>query len=187
VVTVTALSDGLDDAQQKVLRPLTGVGTDMSVNRPVKARGGSFGPVGGSRLPSAEQDQLRKCASGRRRQAVLSQSYADRQKLSVGDTFALKAHTYHVVGLAEAPLGRQASDVYIPLKQLQELSGREGRINVLQVRADNSDVAGKCAHARLRGTEERLRWAGRGQAAGSRPSNSLPSLIRAAMSLDCSR
>jgi hypothetical protein len=111
VVTVTALSDGLDDAQQKVLRPLTGVGTDMSVNRPVKARGGSFGPVGGSRLPSAEQDQLRKCASGRRRQAVLSQSYADRQKLSVGDTFALKAHTYHVVGLAEAPLGGQASDV----------------------------------------------------------------------------
>ena len=31
VVTVTALSNGLDRAQDKVLKPLTGVGTDMSV------------------------------------------------------------------------------------------------------------------------------------------------------------
>src|SRR4051794_5340825 len=256
VVTVTALSDGLDDAQQKVLNPLTGVGTDMSVNRPVKARGGSFGPVGGARLPSAEQEQLRKengdprlrfsklnpgdridqdnfistsqlsfpqseatriarvpgvqatapaltlsvlhmsgkvpeggfgggprpggpppAAGGRQsldftqktisgvdtahpalelvtpsqiargryfsasspaRQAILSQSYADREKLSVGDSFELKGHTYAVVGLAKAPLGGQASDVYIPLRQLQSLSDRDGRINVLQVRADDS-------------------------------------------------
>ena len=36
VVTVTALSKGLDDAQQKVLKPLTGVGTDMSVTRPLR-------------------------------------------------------------------------------------------------------------------------------------------------------
>src|SRR3954462_2562550 len=35
VATVTALSQGLDDAQGKVLKPLTGVGTDMSVSRPV--------------------------------------------------------------------------------------------------------------------------------------------------------
>ena len=31
VVTVTALSRGLDEAQAEVLEPLTGVGTDMSV------------------------------------------------------------------------------------------------------------------------------------------------------------
>ena len=36
VVTVSALSTGLDRAQEKVLAPLTGVGTDMSVTRPVK-------------------------------------------------------------------------------------------------------------------------------------------------------
>src|ERR687883_464033 len=34
VATVTALSQGLDDAQDKVLKPLTGVGTDMTVSRP---------------------------------------------------------------------------------------------------------------------------------------------------------
>src|SRR2546421_12011629 len=55
VVTVTALSNGLDDAQSKVLKPLTGVGTDMSVTRPLKVSGGGF-----QRLAPAEQDQLRK-------------------------------------------------------------------------------------------------------------------------------
>ena len=37
VVTVSALSAGLDDAQDEVLEPLTGVGTDMSVTRPLNA------------------------------------------------------------------------------------------------------------------------------------------------------
>ncbi len=36
VITVSALSNGLDSAQAKVLQPLTGVGTDMSVTRPLK-------------------------------------------------------------------------------------------------------------------------------------------------------
>src|SRR6185436_20939598 len=44
VVTVSALSKGVDDAQQKVLKPLTGVGTDMSVTRPLKLSGS--GPAG---------------------------------------------------------------------------------------------------------------------------------------------
>ena len=35
VVTVNALSTGLDRAQAEVLEPLTGVGTDMSVSRPI--------------------------------------------------------------------------------------------------------------------------------------------------------
>src|SRR5256885_3386149 len=68
VVAVTALSNGLDDAQSKVLKPLTGVGTDMSVTRPLKVSGSgssqSFGPGGGPggppQLSQSEQDQLRK-------------------------------------------------------------------------------------------------------------------------------
>jgi ABC-type antimicrobial peptide transport system permease subunit len=35
VVMVGALSAGLDDAQEEVLKPLTGVGTDLSVSRPI--------------------------------------------------------------------------------------------------------------------------------------------------------
>jgi ABC-type antimicrobial peptide transport system permease subunit len=71
VVTVSALSNGLDDAQSKVLKPLTGVGTDMSVNRPLQ-RSGSSGNFGGGgsggppRLSSKEQEQLRKENGNRR-------------------------------------------------------------------------------------------------------------------------
>src|SRR2546421_6972834 len=65
VVTVTALSKGLDNAQQKVLKPLTGVGTDMSVTRPIRISNngqtftpGAGGPGGG--LSQSERDALRR-------------------------------------------------------------------------------------------------------------------------------
>jgi ABC-type antimicrobial peptide transport system permease subunit len=35
VVIVGALSAGLDEAQDEVLEPLTGVGTDLTVSRPI--------------------------------------------------------------------------------------------------------------------------------------------------------
>jgi putative ABC transport system permease protein len=57
VVTVSALSAGLDKAQQKVLEPLTGVGTDMSVTRPLKINDSGQG-LGG--LSQSERDQLEK-------------------------------------------------------------------------------------------------------------------------------
>src|ERR671911_1737658 len=65
VVIVGALSKGLDDAQGEVLEPLTGVGTDLSVSRPIAvpdgdgaAGGGPGGPFG--QLPEREQSQLRR-------------------------------------------------------------------------------------------------------------------------------
>lgn len=63
VVTVTALSTGLDQAQAKVLKPLTGVGTDMSVTRPISisSSGGGF-----PRLSKKEQQELRKENGGAR-------------------------------------------------------------------------------------------------------------------------
>jgi putative ABC transport system permease protein len=57
VVTVSALSKGLDDAQQKVLKPLTGVGTDMSVTRPLKFNANGNGPGG---LSQSEREQLQR-------------------------------------------------------------------------------------------------------------------------------
>jgi ABC-type antimicrobial peptide transport system permease subunit len=46
VVIVNALSTGLDNAQSTVLKPLTGVGTDMSVSRPLKATSNGRGLFG---------------------------------------------------------------------------------------------------------------------------------------------
>jgi putative ABC transport system permease protein len=65
VAIVVALSKGLDDAQAKVLAPLTGVGTDMSVNRPVLVSGSgseqSFDPTTGAPgLSAEEQAQLQR-------------------------------------------------------------------------------------------------------------------------------
>jgi ABC-type antimicrobial peptide transport system permease subunit len=57
VITVNALSSGLDQAQANVLKPLTGVGTDMSVTRPISTSSSS----GGFRqLSATERAELQK-------------------------------------------------------------------------------------------------------------------------------
>ena len=273
VVTVNALSTGLDDAQQKVLKPLTGLGTDMSVTRPLKLSGSGFGG-----LSQKERDQLRQengpvriglvnrgkpgthfsddnfiatgqlsfpqsevakiaelrgardaaggltltalhiegtvpkqssqpqvqqfgpgggggganppgpprnidaqpmtvtgvdvskptlgaispsqitsgryLHSGSAREAVLNTSYAKRKNLHVGDSLKLKGKSFKVVGIARTPLGGQASDVYLKLGQLQSLSGRKGRVNVIYARATDTGSVGSLA------TEIRHNFAG---------------------------
>src|SRR5437016_9483391 len=64
VVAVSALSTGLDNAQAKVLKPLTGVGTDLSVSRPVRF-GTTAGP-GPQALPRAERNRLQQENGGLR-------------------------------------------------------------------------------------------------------------------------
>jgi putative ABC transport system permease protein len=238
VVTVSALSAGLDKAQEKVLEPLTGVGTDLSVTRPVKpgsapeggARFGlrnraqpgekfeddrfasgqqSFGagapqkiaamdgaadaaagltmtslhisgtvpdePVQPGQGPPADggagpnnidvesltvtgvdtakeglgaiaPGQITKgdwFSSGSARQAVLNTSYAKREGKGVGDTVSLGGKDFKVVGLAQTPIGGQASDVYTPLRALQSVSDNKGKANVIYARAVDADaVAG---------------------------------------------
>ena len=68
VVTVTALSNGLDDAQQKGVEAADRRGTDMSVTRPLRVsnNGQSFTPGGGgpggagAGLSQSERDALRR-------------------------------------------------------------------------------------------------------------------------------
>jgi hypothetical protein len=64
VVTVTALSNGLDRAQAQVLEPLTGVGTDMSVSRPIEFSNSGNRPF--QQLSDEERDQLRRENGGGR-------------------------------------------------------------------------------------------------------------------------
>ncbi len=252
VVTVTALSNGLDEAQAKILEPLTGVGTDMSVSRPIEFSDSGNGPFGGlsdkereqlqrengggrfglqnlgnpgekfsrdtfvstaqlsmpatdvvkiSKIDGVESaaggltlnslhiegtvpeqqgqfggpgsggggpprninatslsvsgvDQAQKAlgavtpgeivkghyfGSGAARQAILNESYASSNGLSVGDTVKLGGESFTVIGIAETPLGGQSSDVYVKLSQLQQLSDRKRRVNTIYVRAESSD------------------------------------------------
>lgn len=80
--------------------------------------------------------------TGDAREVVLAEAYAGRKNLKVGSTFDLNGETYSVVGLARPPLGGQTADVYLPLADLQRLSSRADRANVLLVRATSAaDVA----------------------------------------------
>jgi putative ABC transport system permease protein len=67
--------------------------------------------------------------------AILSDSYAKSQNLTVGKTFTLGGKTFHVIGVASSPLGGSASDVYVELATLQKVAGFAGRVNTVQVRA----------------------------------------------------
>jgi ABC-type antimicrobial peptide transport system permease subunit len=257
VITVSALSRGLDDAQAKVLEPLTGVGTDLSVTRPINLEAGpqglsdedrkalqdemggahvdlsdlgepgekfsrdNFVPTGQLSFPASRVTSLRSLAgvkdaagsltlnavhiegtvpesaggrgafirpagppenidiasrsvtgvdesrpalgaitpgqitSGRylstskSGDAVLNVAYARQSDLAVGDKVTLGKKSFTVVGLAQTPLGGQPSDIYVGLGELQELSGRKGRVSTVNVRAESSDdVAAVAASAR---------------------------------------
>jgi ABC-type antimicrobial peptide transport system permease subunit len=72
------------------------------------------------------------------REALVSATYAARQSLKVGSKLNLNGTKFTIVGLVNPPLGGQGADVYLPLAQLQKLSGQKGLVNVLLVRADDS-------------------------------------------------
>jgi ABC-type antimicrobial peptide transport system permease subunit len=75
-------------------------------------------------------------------EALVSTTYAAKQKLHVGSTLTLNGTAFQVVGLVNPPLGGQSADVYLPLKRLQKLASQTGLANVLLVRAtDSSKVA----------------------------------------------
>jgi ABC-type antimicrobial peptide transport system permease subunit len=261
VVIVGALSAGLDDAQEKALAPLTGIGTDMRVTRPLTQGSSDFtslsdverrrlldeNPDGGfhfdpgelgepgesftdnqllsselsfassavrrvSTLPGAKDavaalslqavriegevpepgtvvnphaggydissttvtgvdvespglapvtpQQIRRGAYFSRRaardEAILDLAYARQNRIEVGDTTEIAGRRFEVVGLAAAPLGGTASNAYVELRRLQQLSDREGRVNVMLVRAESTASVAPLSRAirsRLRGAD----------------------------------
>src|SRR5918996_3431255 len=74
-----------------------------------------------------------------RGEAVIDLAYARQNGIAVGETTepAGEGEEFEVVGLASAPLGGQASQAYVELRRLQELSDRNGRVNGIRVRADS--------------------------------------------------
>src|SRR5207244_3994830 len=75
-------------------------------------------------------------------EALVSTTYAAKQKLKVGSTLDLNGRKFRVVGLVNPPLGGQSADVYLPLAQLQKLAAQAGLANVLLVRATDSSRVG---------------------------------------------
>jgi putative ABC transport system permease protein len=76
------------------------------------------------------------------RDALVSTAYAARNSLKPGEKLNLNGTTFTVVGLVDPPLGGQGADVYLPLAELQKLSGQKGLVNVVLVRASDSSSVG---------------------------------------------
>jgi ABC-type antimicrobial peptide transport system permease subunit len=70
--------------------------------------------------------------------AVADASYAKEKKLAVGDTVTVKGVTFEVVGIATPESGDAAADLYIPLKQAQELSDSADKVTTIYVKATDS-------------------------------------------------
>jgi putative ABC transport system permease protein len=77
------------------------------------------------------------------REALVSATYASRERLRVGSKLDLNGTSFTVVGFVRTSLGGQTADVYVPLGQLQKLASQEHLVNVVLVRAaSGASVAG---------------------------------------------
>lgn len=98
--------------------------------------GVELGDPGMGLVTSAQVSAGRFLKGGR--EALVSATYAARKSLKVGSKLNLNGTAFTVVGLVDPPLGGQGADVYLPLAQLQRLSGQKDLVNVVLVRADDS-------------------------------------------------
>ncbi|MGI8632604.1 MAG: ABC transporter permease, partial [Solirubrobacterales bacterium] len=88
-------------------------------------------------------------ATSKRVEALLSVAYARRLEVKIGDSVSFGDERVRVVGFVEPPIGGQAADAYVPLDALQKASEREGRVNLLLVRAtEAADVGGVAKRVR---------------------------------------
>lgn len=71
-------------------------------------------------------------------EVLLAAAYATKAKLDVGGTLEVNGKTLAIVGLVEPAVEGHAADVYFPLKTLQEISGREGRVNTVLVQTNDA-------------------------------------------------
>jgi len=93
-------------------------------------------------VTQAQVTKGRFLAAAGGKEALVSTTYAAKQKLKLGSKLDLNGTTFTVVGLVNPPLGGQSADVYLPLKQLQTLAKQTGLANVLLVRASDSSKVG---------------------------------------------
>ena len=100
------------------------------------------------------------------REALVSATYAGRNSLKVGSKLNLNGTSFTVVGLVKPPLGGQGVDVYLPLAQLQKLSGQKDLVNVVLVRADDS-ASVAAVEKRIENTYDQAEVASAKQVAGT--------------------
>lgn len=120
--------------------PGGGFGFDPISVTGIQLTGSDLAPVDASLLSEGEMpDELDE--------ALVSTSYAASEDIALGDNVKIAGKKLEVVGIVEAPVGAEASDIYMSLARLQKISDNEGRINGLEVRADSVDIVDQVAAA----------------------------------------
>ncbi len=71
-------------------------------------------------------------------EAIVSQSYAQKQNIKVGDKLTLSQKDLTVIGIVEPKLYTNTADVYVSLPLLQQLSGKTDRVNILLIKSTNA-------------------------------------------------
>jgi ABC-type lipoprotein release transport system permease subunit len=72
-------------------------------------------------------------------QAIVNVSYAQKKSLKVGDTVTFNTNKYTIVGLVDPKLYTNTADVYLSLTDLQKLTDKTGKVNILLVKASNAN------------------------------------------------
>lgn len=82
-------------------------------------------------------------------QIVVNKSYADKQSKKIGGKITLNNKEYDIVGFVEPKLYTNSADLYLSLAELQQIAGRENRINILLIKSTNAssveETSGKLA------------------------------------------
>lgn len=66
---------------------------------------------------------------------IANKAYADKKNISLGDTFTLGGISYEITGIVEPKLYTNTADIYLPLRELQKISDKESRVNVLLIKS----------------------------------------------------
>ena len=86
--------------------------------------------------------------AGKDGEIVVTRSFAQKKNYSLNGTIDLGGKTFTLVGIVDPKLFTLSADAYVSLADAQALSGRDGRVNVLLVKAadaQNVEQAGKAS------------------------------------------
>ena len=73
---------------------------------------------------------------------IINKTFGDKNNIGVGDSFAINGISYEIIGLVEPKLYTNTADIYLPLKELQKISDKVGRVNVLLVKSADINSLG---------------------------------------------
>lgn len=119
---------GNERSARMVMRPRTTV-TGTTDPDSIVTNGGSLTLTSGNTIDADTDDK----------DALIGKTLAEKNSLSVGDTFTLYTQTFTVKGIFTTDNQFQDSGLIIPLKTLQTLTGQTGAVTSVTATVDSSD------------------------------------------------